>query len=163
MMLPIDFYTKTQRLDYALNETIIKYPGFKDGFADYFMRNGFNRNCITRKNGARNAVFDITTEDVLIEVIKHANHSKERMFDNRIDKSLYNKYPFLSVDAMLPLEYASCSEENLRNLIDFFINTRYSMTIYNKSCVDTLEILLSCRDIDSEVDEYFKNRKNKSI
>lgn len=155
-------FSKASRLDYALEETIIKYPGFKDSFADYFIKNGFNSNYITRKNGARDAVIDLTTEDVLIEILKHANHAKERMFDNRIDKSLYTQYPFLSADAMLPLEYASYGEENLRNLIDFFINTRYSMTVYNKNCVDTLEIILSCRDIDREVDEYFKEqRKNK--
>lgn len=63
-------FSKASRLDYALEETIIKYPGFKDSFADYFIKNGFNPNYITRKNGARDAVIDLTTEDVLIEILK---------------------------------------------------------------------------------------------
>ena len=41
-------FSKASRLDYALEETIIKYPGFKDSFADYFIKNGFNPNYITR-------------------------------------------------------------------------------------------------------------------
>lgn len=156
-----DYITVNRRIDFALEETIIKYPDFINKFSEYFIKNGFNPSLITRTNGARNLVDDLKTSDVLIEIFKHINHCKVRVLDMRINRSLVDKYPFLRLDALNPIEYASISEKHLKELIDFFIKTRYSMTVYNKSCVDTMEIILQCRDLDRNTEEYFNSQKHK--
>lgn len=159
MRISTNYLTVSQNIDYAFEETIIKYPDFKEDFTDYFMKNGFNSNLITRDNGAREFVKDITNEDILIQIIKHANHARIRMFDERIDRAFFEKYPFLKMNELVPLDYAMQGEEYLKKIVDFFIKTRYSMTVYNKNCIEDLSILLQCQSLDNEVEAFFKERK----
>lgn len=155
--------TNLEKLDKAIELTLAKFQKlgnvkeYQRQFVDKFIKNGFIPTMITRENGARNFIEDFTTEMVVAEIIKYADRAKAISLEKRYDDALYQNYPFITMFDMSVLNYASTAEDNLKNLIEFFITQRYNdFSNFNKLNTDKDEVFEMCRESSKEIDNYFK-------
>lgn len=153
--------TNLQKLDFAIEKTIAKFARtnqsfeYKEKFAEDFVKKGFVPNLFTREEGARDLVMNLNTETILSEILKYASRAKFVMFETRYDEELMKKYPFMKPEELKPLQYASLSPDNLKNVITFFINERYAeIGAYTKNKTDKPELFAACRNAAKEIDEY---------